>query len=103
MTVSEPDQAHPWKVDSYAQFDEAYHKLTRKDSRLKQAADAMMNRIEVDPLVGDPKTGAMRGLRTIHVSRHWVMVWELRPVIVNRAMLPSLQEIWFYDFYHHPE
>jgi mRNA-degrading endonuclease YafQ of YafQ-DinJ toxin-antitoxin module len=103
MTSTTPEQAHPWKVDSYAQFVEAYTKLTKKDARLRQAIDAMMDRVEGDPLLGDPKTGKLRGLRSTHVARHWVLVWELRPVIVNRAMLPSLQEVWFYDVYHHPE
>lgn len=98
-----PDDSHPWQIDYYQQFHDAYNKLTGKDRRLKQAVDTMMDRVERDPLAGDPKTGAMRGLRSIHVAGHWVLVWELRPVIVNRAMLSKLREIWFYDFYHHPE
>lgn len=92
-----------WLVDRYDQFAEAYTKLTKRDARLREALDSMMDKVESDPLIGDPKTGAMRGLRSVHVLRHWVLVWELRPVIVNRAMLDRLREVWFYDFYHHPE
>lgn len=97
------DTPRQWRVDAYAQFHEAYQKLTKKDKRLKEAIDSMMERIELDPLVGDPKTGALRGLRSTHVLRRWVIVWELRPVIVSRAMLSKLEEIWFYDCFHHPE
>lgn len=93
----------PWRVEFYERFDDAYRKLTKKDSRLKQAVDAMMDRIAAEPLTGDPKTGQLRGLRSTHVAKHWVIVWELRPVIVSRAMLVDLREVWFYDLYHHPE
>jgi addiction module RelE/StbE family toxin len=95
--------SHSRRVDAHSQFHEAYQKLTKKDKRLKDAIDSMMERIEDDPLTGDPKTGALRGLRSTHVARHWVIVWELRPVIVSRAMLGELEEIWFYDCYHHRE
>lgn len=100
---TDSDEPPPWRIDSYVQFHEAYQRLTRKDGQLKRAIDTMMERIERDPLVGDPKTGALRGLRSTHVARHWVIVWELRPVVVNRALLSKLEEVWFYDCYHHPE
>lgn len=63
-----------WKVDSYDQFSEAYRKLTKKDPKLKEAVDKKMKRIAADPLMGDPKTGAMVGLRSDHVLDHWVIV-----------------------------
>jgi hypothetical protein len=93
----------PWRLDSTPEFRDSYRKLTRKNARLKDAIDKMMDRVEADPLSGDPKTGLLHGLRQVHVMDHWVLTWELRPEIVNRKFLPDLREVWFIEVEHHPE
>jgi len=93
----------PWLLDRTDEFRESYRRLTRKNPRLAEAIGKMLDRIESDPLCGDPKTGALHGLRRIHVLDHWVITWELRPVIVNRKFLPDLREVWFLDVEHHEE
>ena len=95
--------SHAWLVDRYPRFEGSYEKLTKKDARLKAALDKMMDRVEEDPLIGNPKTGQLRGLRQIHVLDHWVLTWELRPVIVSRKFQNDLREVWFYEIEHHPE
>ena len=47
---------HPWKLDTTDEFLDSYHKLTRKNPRLRDAIDKMMDRIETDPLTGNPRT-----------------------------------------------
>lgn len=92
-----------WKVDGSDDFQESYRKLARKNPRLKDAVDAMMDRVEDDPLIGDPKTGRLHGLRQVHVMGHWVLTWSLEPVIVNRKHLSDLRQLWFIELEHHPE
>ena len=71
---------HPWKLDTTDEFLDSYHKLTRKNPRLRDAIDKMMDRIQDRPANRSiPKTGRLHGLRQVHVMDHWVITWELRP------------------------
>lgn len=56
-------------------FSKRYAKLTGKNNTFKQQVVNKMKGIRQNPEIGEPKSGNLRGLRGLHVTEHFVIVY----------------------------
>jgi mRNA-degrading endonuclease RelE of RelBE toxin-antitoxin system len=56
-------------------FNKQFSKLTRKNAVFKEQAAKKIKGIALNPEVGVPKTHKLRGLRGLHISDHFVVVY----------------------------
>jgi hypothetical protein len=96
-------ESRNWQVASSADFENQFRKLTKKDRPLAGIIKQAMEKVELDPLCGDSKTGLYHGCRAIHVGRHFVLGWYLEPTIVQRVHLGNLKRVVFFFIGHHDD
>jgi mRNA-degrading endonuclease RelE of RelBE toxin-antitoxin system len=58
-------------------FDKQFSKLTRKNAVFKAQAVKKIKGIVLNPEVGVPKTHKLRGLRSLHITEHSVVVYMI--------------------------
>lgn len=56
-------------------FDKQFSKLTRKDAVFREQAAKKIKGIVLNPEIGIPKTHKLKGLRGLHISDHFVVVY----------------------------
>jgi addiction module RelE/StbE family toxin len=56
-------------------FDKKFSKLTDKNKNFKSQIINKMKGIRQNPEIGEPKSHNLRGLRALHVSEHFVIVY----------------------------
>lgn len=56
-------------------FDKQFSKLTRKNAVFKEQAAKKIKGIVLNPEIGVPKKHKLRGLRGLHISDHFVVVY----------------------------
>jgi addiction module RelE/StbE family toxin len=56
-------------------FDKKFSKLTSKNSTFKQQLINKMKGIRQNPDIGESKSGNFKGLRGLHVSKHYVIIY----------------------------
>jgi len=56
-------------------FDKKFSKLTGKNRTFKEQVINKMRGIRQNPEIGEPKSHDLRGLRTLHISEHFVIVY----------------------------
>jgi mRNA-degrading endonuclease RelE of RelBE toxin-antitoxin system len=58
-------------------FDKQFSKLTRKNAVFKAQAAKKIKGIALNPEIGAPKTHKLKGLRSLHISDHFVVVYMI--------------------------
>jgi mRNA-degrading endonuclease RelE of RelBE toxin-antitoxin system len=58
-------------------FDKQFSKLTRKNAVFKAQAAKKIKGIALNPDLGVPKTHKLRGLRSLHITDHFVVVYMI--------------------------
>ena len=58
-------------------FDKQFSKLSRKNAIFKAQAAKKIKSIALNPEIGVPKTHKLRGLRSLHISDHFVVVYMI--------------------------
>jgi mRNA-degrading endonuclease RelE of RelBE toxin-antitoxin system len=58
-------------------FDKQFSKLTRKNAVFKAQAAKKIKGIVLNPEIGVPKTHKLRGLRSLHITDHSVVVYMI--------------------------
>lgn len=58
-------------------FDKQFSKLTRKNAFFKAQAAKKIKGIALNPEIGVPKTHKLEGLRSLHISDHFVVVYMI--------------------------
>jgi mRNA-degrading endonuclease RelE of RelBE toxin-antitoxin system len=58
-------------------FDKQFSKLTRKNAVFKAQAVKKIKGIVLNPEIGVPKTHKLRGLRSLHITEHSVVVYMI--------------------------
>ena len=58
-------------------FDKQFSKLTRKNAVFKAQAAKKIKGIVLNPEIGVPKTHKLRGLRSLHITEHSVVVYMI--------------------------
>ena len=56
-------------------FSKVFHDLTDKNSAFKKQIIKKIQGIRQNPEIGEPKRGNLRGLRGLHISDHFVIVY----------------------------
>ena len=56
-------------------FDKKFSKLTNKNTTFKKQVITKMKGIRQNPEIGEPKSHELRGLRSLHISEHFVVVY----------------------------
>ncbi|MGD0954652.1 MAG: type II toxin-antitoxin system mRNA interferase toxin, RelE/StbE family [Methanotrichaceae archaeon] len=56
-------------------FSKKFHNLTDKNIAIKKQIINKMKGIRQNPEIGEPKRGNLRGLRGLHISEHFVIVY----------------------------
>ena len=56
-------------------FDKQFSKLTRKNAVFKAQSAKKIKGIAINPKIGVPKTHKLRGLRSLHITDHFVVVY----------------------------
>jgi len=56
-------------------FDKKFSKLTHKNTIFKKQVINKMKEIRQNPEIGEPKSHQLRGLRGLHISEHFVVVY----------------------------
>ena len=56
-------------------FSKNFHNLTDKNIAFKKQIVNKMKGIRQTPEIGEPKSGNLRGLRGLHISEHFVIVY----------------------------
>jgi addiction module RelE/StbE family toxin len=56
-------------------FSKKFHNLTDKNIAFKKQIVNKMKGIRQNPEIGEPKSGNLRGLRGLHISEHFVIVY----------------------------
>ena len=56
-------------------FDKKFSKLTHKNTTFKKQVINKMKEIRQNPEIGEPKSHQLRGLRGLHISEHFVVVY----------------------------
>ena len=56
-------------------FSKNFHNLTDKNIAFKKQIVNKMKGIRQNPEIGEPKSGNLRGLRGLHISEHFVIVY----------------------------
>jgi mRNA-degrading endonuclease RelE of RelBE toxin-antitoxin system len=58
-------------------FDKQFSKLARKNAVFKTQAAKKIKGIALNPEIGVPKTHKLKGLRSLHISDHFVVVYMI--------------------------
>jgi mRNA-degrading endonuclease RelE of RelBE toxin-antitoxin system len=58
-------------------FDKQFSKLTRKNAVFKAQAAKKIKGIVLNPEIGVPKTHKLKGLRSLHITEHFVVVYVI--------------------------
>ena len=58
-------------------FDKQFSKLSRKNAVFKAQAAKKIKGIALNPDIGVPKTHKLKGLRSLHISDHFVVVYMI--------------------------
>ena len=58
-------------------FDKQFSKLSRKNAIFKAQAAKKIKGIALNPEIGVPKTHKLRGLRSLHISDHFIVVYMI--------------------------
>ncbi|MBI4393700.1 MAG: hypothetical protein HY556_07900 [Euryarchaeota archaeon] len=90
-----------WRVQQTPEFKRQVLGALSKNGDLKDPLRTKMKAVTANPLLGDPKTGALVGFRQIHVHDHWVLTWFLDPTIINSQHLSQLRTITWAKFEKH--
>lgn len=56
-------------------FDKKFSKLTGKNQTFKEQVIIKMKGIRQSPEIGEPKSQNLKGLRALHISEHFVIVY----------------------------
>jgi addiction module RelE/StbE family toxin len=56
-------------------FDKKFSKLTNKNATFKKQVINKLKEIRQNPEIGEPKSHELRGLRGLHISEHFVVVY----------------------------
>ena len=56
-------------------FSKKFHDLTDKNTAFKRQIVNKIKGIRQNPEIGEPKSGKLRGLRGLHISEHFVIVY----------------------------
>jgi mRNA-degrading endonuclease RelE of RelBE toxin-antitoxin system len=56
-------------------FDKKFSKLTTKNTTFKKQVINKLKEIRQNPEIGEPKSHALRGLRGLHISEHFVVIY----------------------------
>ncbi len=56
-------------------FDKQFSKLTKKNVVFKEQAAKKIKGIVLNPEIGEPKIHKLRGLRSLHITDHFVVVY----------------------------
>jgi hypothetical protein len=86
---------------------EALLELQQSSNELYENVRTTLQRIVASPLIGNAKTGELRGCRATHIE-HLVLVWELRSEmtgnpIYHRDHLDRLDEVYIHGINHHDQ
>lgn len=58
-------------------FDRKFSKLTGKNRTFKEQVINKMKGIRQNPEIGEPKSHSLKGLRALHISEHFVIVYTI--------------------------
>ncbi len=58
-------------------FDKQFSKLTKKNAVFKEQAARKIKGIVLNPEIGMQKTHKLRGLRSLHITEHFVVVYMI--------------------------
>jgi len=58
-------------------FDKQFSKLTKKNAVFKAQVAKKIKGIVLNPEIGVPKTHKLRGLRSLHITEHSVVVYMI--------------------------
>jgi mRNA-degrading endonuclease RelE of RelBE toxin-antitoxin system len=58
-------------------FEKQFSKLTKKNAVFKEQAAKKIKGIVLNPEIGAPKTHKLRGLRSLHITDHFVVVYMI--------------------------
>lgn len=89
-----------WTINADEKFLDKYEDLKQSSGGLFDNLKKTVDRIKDDPLIGDPKTGQMKGTRTTHVE-HLIVQWKLDPEILRKKQRSDLEEVYFLSITHH--
>ncbi len=64
-----------FKSATTSHFDKKFSKLTGKNEVFRRQIVNKMKGIRQNPEIGEPKSGNLRGLRGLHISEHFVIVY----------------------------
>jgi len=56
-------------------FDKKFSKLTNRNTTFKKQVITKMKGIRQNPEIGEPKGNELRGLRGLHISEHFVVIY----------------------------
>jgi len=56
-------------------FDKEFSKLTNKNATFEKQVINKLKEIRQNPKIGEPRSHALRGLRGLHISEHFVVVY----------------------------
>ncbi|WP_226042469.1 hypothetical protein [Natrinema sp. DC36] len=89
-----------WTINADKKFLDKYESLKQSSGGLFDNLKKTVERIKDNPLIGDPKTGQMKGTRTTHVE-HLIVQWKLDPEILRKKHKSDLEEVYFLSITHH--
>jgi len=77
-------------------FEKQFSKLTKKNAVFKEQAARKIKGIVLNPEIGAPKTHKLRGLRSLHITDHFVVVYMIFKdfVMVRKWDISSKQQPW---------
>lgn len=64
-----------FKSVTTSHFEKRFSKLTNKNTTFKKQVINKMKEIRQNPEIGEPKSHELRGLRGLHISEHFVVVY----------------------------
>jgi mRNA-degrading endonuclease RelE of RelBE toxin-antitoxin system len=73
-----------WALDVSPEFEEDYRKLCARNGGLKRAVDSKVAQILENPLHYKPLRAPLQGVRRVHVSGPFVLMFE--PVLARRSV-----------------
>jgi len=93
---------YSWEIGADQEFLNKVEELQESEGDLYNNIKNKIEKIKEDPLTGDPKTGLLKGSRTVHVE-HLVLRWEVRPEVHRRKHLEKIDEVYFLCITHHDD
>jgi hypothetical protein len=78
-------------------FDKKFSKLTGKNRTFKLQVINKMKCIRLNPEIGEPKSHNLRGLRALHISEHFVVVYLIFGTCLAQANLLEFHPIEYYS------